>query len=177
MGADRQIWVKQTMIKDSFPQWLKLQPGKDSQENKWVKIYLKQHVQERAHAYFGPLLKRVRVVSVQEIEDELESNLSAAEVENLSLLDVLVRGSLWQADAPGGWLAIEVSAVIDRHDVERAERQAAVLRKVGFQVVPTVAGQDMTEGGESLAAERAVFVVPNGRKQHRDAALAKALSV
>lgn len=138
---------------------------------------LERYYRERAHAYFGPLLKRVRVVSVQEIEDELESNLSAAEVEDLSLLDVLVRGSLRQADAPEVWLAIEVSAVIDRHDVERAERRAAMLRKVGFRVVPTVAGQDMTEGGESLAAERAVFVVQNGRKQHWEAALAKALSV
>ncbi len=138
---------------------------------------LERYYRERAHAYFGPLLKRVRVVSVQEIEDELESDLSAAEVEDLSLLDVLVRGSLRQADAPEVWLAIEVSAVIDRHDVERAERRAAMLRKVGFRVVPTGAGQDMTEGGESLAAERAVFVVQNGRKQHWEAALARALSV
>lgn len=138
---------------------------------------LERYYRERAHAYFGHLLKRIRVVSVQEIEDELESNLSAAEVEDLSLLDVLVRGSLRQADAPEVWLAIEVSAVIDRHDVERAERRAAMLRKVGFRVVPTVAGQDMTEGGESLAAERAVFVVQNGRKQHWEAALARALSV
>jgi chromosome segregation ATPase len=138
---------------------------------------LERYYRERAHAYFGPLLKRIRVVSIQEIEDDLEIHLSAAEIEDLSLLDVLVRGSLRQADAPEVWLAIEVSAVIDRHDVERVERRAGLLRKVGYRVVPTMAGQDMTEGAERLAAEHQVFVVQNGRRQHWEAALGKALSV
>ncbi|MBX3055253.1 MAG: hypothetical protein KF770_02160 [Anaerolineae bacterium] len=165
------------MIKDSFPEWLKIQPGLGLQRDKWFPIYLEQHLRDRAYAHFSYRLKGVKVVSISDIEDTLESYLSDEEIGEITEVNLLIRGYHHQLDAVEIWLAIEVSAVIDRHDVERAERRAGLLRKVGYRVIPTVAGQDMTTGGESLAAERAVFVVQNGRKQHWDAALARALSV
>jgi hypothetical protein len=164
------------MIKDSFPQWLKIQPSLDSQRDKWFAIYLEQHLHERVYAHFCYLLKHVQVVSFSDIEDALESHLSYEEIGEIAEINLLIRGHPHQFDAGDVWLAVEVSAVIDRQDVERAERRAGLLRKAGYRAIPTVAGQDITEGGERVAEANRVFVVQNGRKQQWAAALAKAFA-
>ena len=48
--------------------------------------------QRKIGAYFGPLLRRVRVVSPIDIEDELEEHLSPEEFRDLLLVDLIVSG-------------------------------------------------------------------------------------
>ncbi|MGC8779759.1 MAG: hypothetical protein ACP5UQ_02745, partial [Anaerolineae bacterium] len=55
---------------------------------------LERRYRERAFAYFGPVMRRVRVVSLQDILAEAEDRLSEAEVSELLPLDVLVRGQV-----------------------------------------------------------------------------------
>ena len=95
-----------------------------------------EFVKYRAGAYFGPLLRRMSALSPIELEDDLEAHLSPEEFRDLLLLDLLVRGApRYREEAPEVWLAVEISAVIDRHDVERALRQA------GYRAIPTVTGE------------------------------------
>lgn len=139
---------------------------------------LERRYRERAYAYFGHILRGVQAVSLREIETVLEERLSRDELDDLLLLDVLVHGRLpHQPDAPEVWLALEVSAVVDRNDVERAQRRAALLRKAGYRVVPTVAGEEVTQGGQDAAREGNVLLLQDGRRQFWEEALAEALSI
>ncbi len=147
------------------------------QMDKLIGDQLERKYRERAFAYFGRILQKVRAVAWQEIETELEKRLSLDELEDLLLLDVLVRGRpRHQPDAPELWLAMEVSAVVDRNDVKRAQQRAALLRKAGFRAIPTVAGEQVTLGGENAARDERVFLLQDGRQQFWDEALADALS-
>jgi chaperonin cofactor prefoldin len=133
--------------------------------------------QERAVAYFGPLLRRMRVVFPNEMEDELEARLSREEFQDLLRLDLLVSGQpRYRPDAPQVWLAVEVSAVVDRHDVERAHRRAATLRRAGYRAIPTVAGEQATAGAEEEARIRKMLLLRDGRALFWEEALEEALS-
>ncbi len=132
---------------------------------------------ERAGTYFGPLLRRVRVVSPIEIEDDLETHLSAEEFRDLLLIDLLVRGRPRHiSDAPQVWLAVEVSGVIDRHDVERAQSRAGYMRKAGYITLPAVAGEDITQGAKKMVQEDGVLLVMNGWTSSWEQALEQALA-
>ena len=133
---------------------------------------------EQAGTYFGPLLRRVRVLSLTQIEDDLEAHLSAEEFRDLLNLDLLVRGRPRHLpDAPQVWLAIEVSGVVDRHDVERAVRRAGHLSRAGYVSVPAVAGEQVTEGARSLAQVEGVLLVLDGRTDFWERALGRVFEV
>jgi len=138
---------------------------------------LERRYRERAYAYFGQILRGAQAVAVSDLVAELEQRLSPEALESLLLLDVLVRGRAGrQPDAPEVWLALEVSAVVDRHDVERAQQRAALLRQAGYRVIPAVAGEEVTEGGQAAAREGAVLLVQDGHRQFWEEALAQALA-
>ncbi|MEZ4559353.1 MAG: hypothetical protein R2851_22465 [Caldilineaceae bacterium] len=129
---------------------------------------------DKAYAYFGTLLRKVRVVSLQQIEAQLEEHLSSREFRELLPLDLLVKGKVRELDpSPEVYLAVEISSVVDVGDVERAERRAALLRQAGVAAIPAVAGDDVTEGGEDSARQANVLLVQNGTKRFWDAALAQ----
>ncbi|RMF28547.1 MAG: hypothetical protein D6759_15570, partial [Chloroflexi bacterium] len=118
---------------------------------------------ERAGTYFGPLLRRVRIFAPHEIEDEVEPHLTPEEFRELLQLDWVVRGRPRRMEkAPWVWLALEVSSMVDIHDVERAMERAALLRKAGLLAIPAVAGEQITKGGEAMAQEEGVVVVIDG---------------
>jgi len=102
---------------------------------------LEMAYRERPYAYFGRLLRSIRVVHFPEIEDLLEGHLSREEVDELLQLDLLLCGRLREhPERPEVWLAVEVSSVVDKWDVERAKKRAALLQKAGLRVVPVAAG-------------------------------------
>ena len=112
-------------------------------------------------------------MSFEELEDALERHLTEDEVVELTRVDVIVRGRprAHPADAEV-WLAVEVSATVDRYDVERAQRRAAILRRAGYHAMPVVAGETVTRGGEESARAGNVVLLQNGTIQFWDEALA-----
>ncbi|MCX7838913.1 MAG: hypothetical protein N2559_05595 [Anaerolineae bacterium] len=128
---------------------------------------------EKAYAYFGYHLKRVRVVSLQELEDQLLTQLSPDEFRELLSLDLLVEGEFRQFPQRHVLLALEVSAVIDRNDVLRAARRATLLRRGGFFALPVVAGERVTEGALEQVHSDGVIVCENGICAFWEEALAK----
>ena len=118
---------------------------------------------KRAGAYFGRFLRRVQVVETHSLEDRLESELSPGEFNDLLLLDLLVKGRLRHApEEREVWLAVEISATVDRTDVERAARRARLLRKAGYQAIPVAAGEKTTLGAEEAARLEKVALMRDG---------------
>jgi hypothetical protein len=140
--------------------------------------WLAQRYSDRAASYFGRQLRRLRVVLPgraidRATEDRLEAQLTDDELNEIFWLDVLAHGRLRHAaDAePDVWLAVEVSGVIDRGDVERAERRAALLRKAGLRALPVVAGEGVTQGATALLRDSPVVLVLDGRSEGWERAL------
>ena len=128
---------------------------------------LERRYRERAHAYFGRLLRKCRVLGSQELSDLLEEAadrgvLSQSDRDDVSWADVIVRGR-WRADGRQVMVLAEVSWVVDRNDVRRAVDRAALLARLGTPVVPVVAGDSVTERAADMARSRNVWQILDGR--------------
>jgi hypothetical protein len=135
-------------------------------------LVLELTYRNRAGAYFGPLLRRLQVVEPHTLEDTLEASLSPGEFRDVLRLDLLVSGRpRHRPEAPELWLAMEVSAVVDRNDVDRAERRAKLLHQAGYQALPVVAGEQVTLGGERSARDQKVVLVQDGQISFWDEAM------
>ena len=133
--------------------------------------------ERRATAYFGRVLRRVRVVEVPELLDTLEARLTPEEIDEVLNLDLLVVG---RPRRPGAipeerevWLAVEISATVDTEDVERAAERAVLLRKAGYAAIPAVAGREATSIAEEAAQEQGVLLIRDGRADFWDQALTR----
>ena len=128
---------------------------------------LERRYRERAHAYFGRLLRKGRVVGSQELSDLLEEAadrgvLSQSDREEVAWADLIMRGR-WRADGRQVMVLAEVSWVVDRNDVRRAVDRAALLARLGTPVVPVVAGDSVTERAADMARSRNVWQMLDGR--------------
>ncbi|WP_448595505.1 hypothetical protein [Thermoflexus hugenholtzii] len=131
---------------------------------------LERRYRERAAAYFGgPDFHKVRALTFDELMEALGKALKARsitreEYEEARRVDGVIRGRRRQRSMH---LAMEVSWIIDRGDVERAVRRAEILRKALGETWPAVAGREITEGAreaiERLRREgRPIVVVQDG---------------
>lgn len=126
----------------------------------------------KASAYFGSLLRRMRLVEPHTLENTLESRLTAEEFRGVLRLDLLVSGEPRQLSNEAEiWLAVEVSSVIDQYDVDRADRRANLLRKAGYRIVPVVAGENATQGAEVACHDQSVLLLQDGHIKFWDEAL------
>jgi hypothetical protein len=128
---------------------------------------LERRYREKAPAYFGRLVRRMRVLSAEELagllEDAVEQGqLTDAEKDEAILTDVVVRGR-YHGSGAEVYLVIEVSWGVGVHDVERAVQRAAVLGKLGIPALPVVAGKAVTAQAEQLAHEQHVWQVIDGQ--------------
>ena len=145
--------------------------------DKHTGYFLEGHYRTRPYAYLGRVLRRARTVAFEDLEDALEHQLADDEVGELMRVDVIVRGRpKTRPEVPEVWVAIEVSATVDRYDVERAQRRAALLRRAGYRAVPAVAGEAATRGGEESARTGPVVLLQDGAIRFWDEALAAALA-
>ncbi|MGB9890005.1 MAG: hypothetical protein ACPLTQ_10095 [Anaerolineae bacterium] len=132
---------------------------------------------QKAGSYFGPFLRRPRAVLPVEIEEQVEKHLLQEEFRELLAVDLLVSGyPRYRPEAPQVWLVVEVSATVDRNDVERARRRAGILRKAGLRAIPAVAGEDATIGAMEMAEAHKVLMLQDGRALFWEEALTEALS-
>ncbi len=122
---------------------------------------------EKATAYFGGLLRRLRVVQPNVLEDALEARLSEEEMLDVFRLDLLLDGRLRRAPAVvvdrEVWLAVEVSISVEEEDVERAYERAKYLQKAGYCAIPVVAGKQVYLDIENLARSFSVAMLRDGK--------------
>ena len=118
----------------------------------------------RAGAYFGHLLRRLRVVDSSTLADLIDDAIDAgtfpeADREPLMRLDLVARGQDRMTREPR-YLAIEVSNGLGEGDILRAADRAATLaRLTGVPAVPVVAGHSVAPEFRAIADERNVQVV------------------
>lgn len=120
-------------------------------------VLLEMVYRDRAPAYFGRLLRKVRVVGAGDVVDDLEAALEASELGDALLADLFVRGVVrGEPEAREVCLVVEVLNIVDRSDVERAGRRAALFRRAGLPAVGVAAGKRMTDGARAAAVEQRV---------------------
>ena len=133
---------------------------------------LEMNYQRKASAYFGLLLRRVKVVDLSSIDDVLTSALTSEELRDTLQIDLLVSGRLRHLpESPEVMLAVEISSVVDRNDVLRAVQRAKLLRKAGYSAVPVVCGEEVTKGGRDYAEKQSVVLLRDGGVEFWDEAL------
>lgn len=138
-----------------------------------VRDNLERKYRERAFSYLGPILRPIHVVSLQDLLPRLETHLTEEEMDRLLPLDLLLHGRVRHLETkPEVWLAMEVSGVVNQHDVERAVDRARLLTKAGLPAIPAVAGEDLDEGIARLVSEKHVFVLLDGQRLNWYEALA-----
>jgi hypothetical protein len=136
---------------------------------------LERHSHHRLPSFLGRRLGRTRALLPYEVLDELEARLSTTAMDDILLADLLVRGQYprGQAESSEVWLVTEVSAVIDRSDIERAGRRAALLRKAGLTAIPAVAGDKITRGAKEALTDVGAVLVLGGQVENWDDALGR----
>ena len=128
---------------------------------------------DKAMAYFGPMLRNLHIIGPQEMDTVVEPKLGRDEFRDVLLLDLVLSGKPRDRDdLDEVWLAVEISFVVDRSDVERARRRARLLASAGRAALPVVAGEAVTLGAEEDLESGDVIFVRDGRSHHWETALA-----
>jgi len=128
---------------------------------------LERRYRERGPAYVAQLLRRPRVLTVEQVLALLEpavqrGELPADEAEDVALADVVIRGKR-RDDEVDVYLVLEVSWRVDTRDVERAVRRAAGLQRAGLAAVPAVAGRAILPEAAERARELRVWQLTDGQ--------------
>ena len=125
--------------------------------------YLGVRMRDRAPAIFGIWMDATRVVPPMEVRKLVRDTFSRSQLQRLLSADIIVSGVLDEHPAtPTIWLVIEVSATVDETDVERALARAELLRRVVPDVIPVVAGDQLTDPARLIAEEERVVIVRDG---------------
>ena len=120
----------------------------------------------KARGYFGRFLRRLHVLSSDEVavllDDAVDGGeLSEAQADDIALADIIIRGKHRQ-DGSDTYLIVEVSWGVGPYDVERAARRAEFLTRLGFPVIPAVAGRRLTAEAAELARAKQVWQILDG---------------
>ena len=129
-------------------------------------IILKRRHHERAHAYFWPLIRKMRVLTSQEVSDLLDDAedrgvMSRDERLDVGWAEVILSGAR-RADHRPIMVLAEVSSDLDCDDVLHAAERAAMLAKLGTPVLPAVAGITITESAAAMAHSLNVWQILDG---------------
>ncbi len=131
---------------------------------------LERRYQQNAPAYFGPIAGGLRLVDKYALADMLDdSGILETERREVLAADLVLTGQR-REDRRAIYLLVEISVGMGRHDVERADKRAhmlgeAIARLHGEQtpVVAIVAGESRDAAGRTLARQRGVWQVADGR--------------
>ena len=133
---------------------------------------LELHYERRVGGYFAWWLRRAKAVPRDDLWDPLETHLSHEETRDALMADLIVRGRVIDhPDCPEVYLIVEISSIVEDHDVERAIRRAELFRRAGFPAIPAVAGRDSTPGANAWAESHGVAMLRDGRQFFWDTAL------
>jgi hypothetical protein len=126
--------------------------------------FLEERYRTHAPAYFGRFLRQVQPAHMGRLADALRERLAEGELAEVLLADVILTGRLPTPGRPQAiWVVLEVSTTVDRRDVERAQRRAALLRQARYPAVAVSGGTEATAGARQAASETGVALLLDGR--------------
>jgi hypothetical protein len=98
------------------------------------------------------------------LADALRERLAEGDLAEVLLSDLILTGRLPTPGQPQAiWVVLEVSTTVDRRDVERAQRRAALLRQARYPAVAVAGGTEATAGARQAASETGVALLLDGR--------------
>ena len=120
----------------------------------------------RAASIFGLLLSRGHDVA-NRVADRLYEAQKQGIISHSERKDALAADLFWKGrrreNGDEVVLVVEVSWLVEKHDVERAERRAKILRRVGIRALPVAAGEVWGEGAKSHARLFGVVIFEDGQ--------------
>jgi hypothetical protein len=126
--------------------------------------FLEERYRTHAPAYFGRFLRQVQPAHMGRLADALRERLAEGELAEVLLANVILTGRLPTPGRPQAiWVILEVSTTVDRRDVERAQRRAALLRQARYPAVAVSGGTEATAGARQAASETGVALLLDGR--------------
>ncbi len=130
-------------------------------------IGLEFRYQRLAYAYFQRLLRRIHVLSPDELSTLLEDavdegRLAQSDMEEIIRADLVVRGQR-REDRAEAYLVVELSWGVGPDDVERAAQGAKLLTQLGTPAIPVAAGKALTSEAANLARQLGAWLVMDGR--------------
>jgi hypothetical protein len=128
---------------------------------------LEMDYRNKAYAYFGRRLRKVRVLSLDDVPGLLDAydsgRITHEQWRQLARLDAIISGVPHGAPADQQVLiALEASVTIDDHDIDRAAAGATVLTNLGYAAIGAVGAESIREADSLLAASRGVAVLIGG---------------
>lgn len=128
---------------------------------------LERRYRERGHSYFSRLLRRPHVLSSDELVTLIEDAVTQGqfredEADDLFQADVIVRGRSRDDDSTT-YLVVEVSWGVGLSDAQRASSRAVLLTRLGFPVLPVVAGTWINSEAQEVAHALQVWQLIDGR--------------
>ena len=102
-------------------------------------------------------------VDIGRLAEVLRERLAERELAEVLLADLILTGRLPTLPGPPEiWVVLEVSTTVDRGDVERAQRRAALLRQARYPAVAVAGGTGATAGARQVAGEVGVALLLDG---------------
>jgi hypothetical protein len=128
---------------------------------------LENRYRTRAPVYFSRLLRKIHVLSLEELASLLDEAvdagaLSEREAADILLADLVVRGKQ-RDDGHEVYLVVEISWGVGPQDVERAVQRSRLLAKAGLSTAPVVAGREITKEARQLAQQQQVRQITDGQ--------------
>lgn len=137
---------------------------------------LEMHYAKHIHAYLGKVMRRVRLSSPPDIEEQIRQSLAGDEIVDIFSADIIARGRPLDAPDRDVYLVMEVSMVVDVSDVARARRRAELMRKAGYPCIAAVGEHHITEEAKLEAQHSNVLCALDGNLQGWDSAQGQAVS-
>ena len=127
---------------------------------------LEQRFRLNPNAFFWREYRKLRALQLADLDrvDDAyaRGEFSPEEWKALNKLDLLLLGVTGKGESRREeYLAVEISWVIDTHDVERAHQRAELLRRLGYPVRAAVGGTNILDDAKLRASALGVFVALN----------------
>lgn len=126
---------------------------------------LERRVREKAAAYLERIIRRCRTITHDKLAELLDDAVDAGKITedmraDAILIDVVVTGRLSHDRQREVVLAVEVSKVVDKDDVLRANKRAAIIGQAfGIEGIGVAFGKNCTQGAQLSAEEQHVVII------------------
>lgn len=114
---------------------------------------------DRLTAYLGRFMRRGKLLANDTLLDTIEGVATDDEIDDFLRADAVASGLI---DGVPSHVVIEVSSVGDFHDIERAQRRAAILGRAGLATVALVACEAISPESLAFARMKDVRIWCNG---------------
>ncbi len=123
-----------------------------------------RYYRERAHAILGRYLRKVQLINMGDLLDEIESRTEISDEEADELMSVeAIFSAVKKKTREPVYVVLEASWVVDESDMERAIRRAAILQRLGYPAVPVVGGVEVATPVIRAATEGSVVLALDGK--------------